>query len=74
MKEAYNALWGVIEANSENLSTEVWSWTYDAGSDKFEYIDLGQLPPPAGVSPTESNIVQLWSLTFLAVRRDESLR
>merc|ERR1712093_15759 len=74
VKEAYNALWDVIEANSENLSTEVWSWTYDAGSDKFEYIDLGQLPPPAGVSPTESNIVQLWSLTFLAVRRDESLR
>ena len=74
IKEAYNALWDVIEANSENLSTEVWSWTYDAESDKFEYIDLGQLPPPAGVSPTESNIVQLWSLTFLAVRRDEALR
>ncbi|PVH77229.1 hypothetical protein DL98DRAFT_638788 [Cadophora sp. DSE1049] len=74
VKTAYNALWDVIEANSENLSTEVWSWTYDAGSDRFEYIDLGQLPPPAGVSPTESNIVQLWSLTFLAVRRDEGLR
>ncbi|KAK0120403.1 hypothetical protein ONS96_010618 [Cadophora gregata f. sp. sojae] len=74
VKAAYNALWDAIDENSEHLSTEVWSWTYDAGSERFEYIDLGQLPPPAGVSPTESNIVQLWSLTFLAVKRDEGLR
>lgn len=74
VKTAYNALWDVIDANADNLSTEVWSWTYDAANDKFDYIDLGGLPPPAGVSPTESNIVQLWSLTFLAVKRDEGLR
>jgi len=74
VKTAYNALWDVIDANADHLSTEVWSWTYDAGADRFDYIDLGALPPPAGVSPTESNIVQLWSLTFLAVKRDNGLR
>jgi hypothetical protein len=53
------------------LSTEVWSWTY--GSGKFNYIDLGALPPPPGSGYTESDIVQLWSLTFLAVTRNEGL-
>ncbi|RDL30331.1 Glycogen debranching enzyme [Venustampulla echinocandica] len=72
VKMAYNTLWDSIEANSAHLSTEVWSWTYGGG--KFSYIDLGALPPPPGNSPTESDIVQLWSLTFLAIIRDEKLR
>ena len=72
VKTAYNMLWDAIEANSAHLSTEVWSWTYGGG--KFNYIDLGALPPPPGSSPTESDIVQLWSLTFLAVTRNEGLK
>lgn len=72
VKAAYNELWDSIEANAEHLSTEVWSWTYEDG--KFKYIDLGALPPPEGVSPTESDIVQLWSLTFLAVKRNDALQ
>lgn len=72
VKNAYNILWDSIEANEEHLSTEVWSWTYGGG--KFSYIDLGALPPPPGSSPTESDVVQLWSLTFLAVRRDKGLK
>lgn len=72
VKSAYNTLWDVIEANSAHLSTEVWSWTYSNG--KFSYIDLGALPPPPGSSPTESDIVQLWSLTFLAVTRNMGLK
>jgi hypothetical protein len=72
VKRAYNKLWDSIEASSAHLSTEVWTWVYKDG--KFDYIDLGALPPPAGQSPNESDIVQLWSLTFLAVRRDRSLR
>jgi hypothetical protein len=72
VKTAYNILWDNIEANSAHLSTEVWSWTYEGG--KFNYIDLGALPPPPGSSPTESDIVQLWSLTFLAVKRNEGLK
>ena len=74
VKTAYNLLWDSIEANSAHLSTEVWSWTYDAANKKFDFIDLGALPPPPGSSPTESDIVQLWSLTFLAVKRNESLK
>lgn len=66
VKQAYNVLWDGIEANEEHLSTEVWSWTYANG--KFSYIDLGAL------QATESDIVQLWSLTFLAVTRDAGLR
>lgn len=69
---AYNHLWDVIDANKQYLSSEVWSWQYRNG--QFNFIELGALPPPPGVNPTESNIRQLWSLTFLAVTRDESLR
>lgn len=72
VKTAYNTLWDSIEANSKYLTTEVWSFTYADG--KFSYIDLGALPPPPGNSPTESDIVQLWSLTFLAIGRDQSLK
>ncbi|TVY84249.1 hypothetical protein LSUE1_G001358 [Lachnellula suecica] len=71
VKNAYNVLWDSIEANTEYLSNEVWSWIYEDG--KFNYIDLGELPPPEGESPTESDIVQLWSLTFLAVARNKDL-
>ena len=69
---AYNHLWDLIEANKPSLSTEVWSWQYRDGA--FDFIELGALPPPPGLSPTESDIRQLWSLTFLAVIRDESLQ
>jgi hypothetical protein len=56
---AYNRLWDLIDANRDQLSHEVWSWRYDNG---FEIEQLGAL------MNTESNIRQLWSLTFLAVR------
>ena len=69
---AYNHLWDLIEANTPNLSTEVWTWQYRDG--KYDFTELGALPPPPGSSPTESDIRQLWSLTFLAVTRDESLK
>lgn len=69
---AYNHLWDVVDDNKSHLSSEVWSWQYRNG--EFEFIELGSLPPPAGVNPTESNIRQLWSLTFLAVTRNEALR
>lgn len=88
---AYNSLWDSIEQNTENLSTEVWSWVYRDGD--FQFADLGSLPPPPGVAGstgmkrivptiiealannvTESDIRQLWSLTFLAVTRNQALR
>lgn len=66
VKSAYNMLWDSIEANEKHLSTEVWSWGYENG--RFEYVDLGVY------SPTESDVVQLWSLTFLAVKRNDGFR
>ncbi|KAH6633559.1 hypothetical protein C7974DRAFT_433531 [Boeremia exigua] len=58
--DAYNRLWDLIEANENQLSSEVWSWRYDNG---FQATPLGTYVP------TESNIRQLWSLTFLGVTR-----
>ncbi|KAF1935249.1 hypothetical protein EJ02DRAFT_460549 [Clathrospora elynae] len=59
---AYNRLWDIIDANPDQLSHEVWSWRYDNG---FKVEQLG-----AFIS-TESNVRQLWSLTFLAVHREK---
>ncbi|KAK0786678.1 hypothetical protein LTR75_013112 [Friedmanniomyces endolithicus] len=64
---AYNHLWDIIEANAPDLSTEVWSWLFQDG--KFVVEPLGALP-----GATESDIRQLWSLTYLAVMRDSNLR
>ncbi|GIZ41013.1 hypothetical protein CKM354_000433000 [Cercospora kikuchii] len=72
IKGAYNDLWDNIEANEQYLNSEVWSWVIRDG--EFVFEPLGALPPPAGQNPTESNIRQLWSLTFIAVKRDEALR
>jgi hypothetical protein len=70
---AYNALWDVIEENSAQLSTEVWSWEYK--NNTFQVTPLGVLPSPPGVgAQTESDIRQLWSLTFLAVKRNVTLK
>jgi len=64
---AYTHLWSLIDANSAQLSGEVWSWIYQDG---FKVEPLGALPPPPGTNPTESDIRQLWSLTFLAVHQE----
>jgi len=69
---AYNHLWDLIEANTAELATEMWTWLYQDGT--FVVEQLGDLPPPPGSSYTESDIVQLWSLTFLSVIRDTSLK
>lgn len=67
---AYNHLWDILELNKANLSQEVWSWVFEDGN--FHFTPLGSLPPPPGVSSgTESNVLQLWSLAFLAVTRNE---
>jgi len=61
---AYNNLWNSIEANSNQLRTEVWSWVYDNG---FQYTPLGDLPAPGGAAQTESDIVQVcWFEKFPA--------
>ncbi|KAK5796479.1 hypothetical protein VI817_005764 [Penicillium citrinum] len=73
VRAAYNTLWDSIEKNKDQLSAEVWSWVYRNGS--FQVTPLGVLPAPPGVGgQTESNIRQLWSLTFLAVTRNENYK
>ncbi|KAK2589716.1 hypothetical protein QQS21_012607, partial [Conoideocrella luteorostrata] len=77
LKAAYNHLWDIIENNSDQLQSEVWSWTYSGAKNgtggAYKFSPLGVLPPPPGVSAgTESNVRQLWSLTFLAVQRNRS--
>ncbi|CAI6334316.1 unnamed protein product [Periconia digitata] len=73
VKAAYNAVWDSLQECDDFLEDEVWSWQYTDG--KFVHTPLGSLPPPPGVSGTvESDVVQLWSLTFLALKRDEQLR
>lgn len=74
VRRAYNVLWDSIEANSAQLQSEVWSWSYSNATGAFTTTPLGALPPPPGVSSgTESNVRQLWSLTFLAVKRNPAL-
>jgi len=60
---AYNRLWDTIDANRAQLSHEVWSWSYSGG--KYQAVPLGS------ITSTESNVRQLWSLTFLAVHREK---
>lgn len=79
LKSAYNRLWDVIEKNEEQLQSEVWSWTYSGAKNgtggAYKFSPLGVLPPPPGVSGgTESDVRQLWSLTFLAVERNKNYR
>ena len=79
-KAAYTKVWDTIEANKEHLGTEVWSWRWTeekvgatAGEGDFEYVPLSHQRTPDGETQTESNIVQLWSLAFLALERRPDL-
>ncbi|KAF7194684.1 hypothetical protein HII31_03946, partial [Pseudocercospora fuligena] len=66
---AYNELWDSIEANKARLESELWSWVYENG--EFRAVPLSTLPPLPGEPQTEeSDIRQLWSLAFLAVKRN----
>jgi len=75
VRRAYNHLWDILDDNRRLLSQEVWSWEYNSGGNgRFDAVPLGSLAPPEGGSPTESDVVQLWSLAFLGVVRDVGLR
>ncbi|KAJ5351188.1 hypothetical protein N7452_000162 [Penicillium brevicompactum] len=62
VKEAYNTLWDSIEANSEQLSAEVWSWVYRDG--KFDVTPLGVLPAPPGVGGQTGMLYEWGGLPF----------
>lgn len=48
VKAAYNELWDSIEKNSDQLSTEMWSWVYQNGT--YKVTQLTDLPAPPGLS------------------------
>ena len=78
LKKAYTRVWNAIDANKEHLSAEVWSWKWDEnaggeGKGDFVYVPLSHQPTPDGSGQTESNAVQLWSLTLLALERKKEL-
>jgi hypothetical protein len=62
VKAAYNTLWDSIEANSQQLSTEVWSWVYHNG--EFDVTPLGVMPPPPGAGTQTGMSLFLFSLSF----------
>lgn len=65
---AYNRLWDVITDNKSQLQSEVWSWTYNTtgnGEGQYHFTPLGAL-----AGGTESDVRQLWSLTFLAIEKN----
>ena len=78
LKKAYTRVWNAIDSNKEHLSAEVWSWKWDENADgqvngDFVYVPLSHQPTPDGSGQTESNAVQLWSLTLLALERKKEL-
>lgn len=46
VKTAYNVLWDSIEANTQYLSSEVWSWIYRNGH--FDVVPLGAISTQTG--------------------------
>jgi hypothetical protein len=60
---AYLHLWDLIEANKGQLNNELWSWTYSGTG--FKAV------PFSTYSTTEGNAQQLWSLAFLAVKKEK---
>ncbi|AEO67894.1 uncharacterized protein THITE_2049447 [Thermothielavioides terrestris NRRL 8126] len=64
VRAAYHRLWDLIEANAAQSSEEMWTWRWDPQSG---FVAV----PFSDVSSTESDVRQLWSLAFLAVRRED---
>lgn len=71
VKNAYNKLWDVIEANRELLSSEVWSWVYR--DNDFQYTTLGELPPPPGVGGSTGKFKFIFSCLFSSPRMNMKL-
>ncbi|KAH8658510.1 hypothetical protein BX600DRAFT_439672 [Xylariales sp. PMI_506] len=63
IKTAYNLLWDSIQESSSHSTNELWSWKYE--NDTFQFEDYSQAAPGG-----EGDAIQLWSLTFLAVKRN----
>ncbi|KZT50991.1 hypothetical protein CALCODRAFT_504066 [Calocera cornea HHB12733] len=63
LKNAQMNLWQAINGARSEIFTEVWSYTFDNSTEKFGVADLALVSPTG----TESDAIQLWSFTFLAL-------
>ncbi|KAK7472324.1 hypothetical protein VKT23_000443 [Stygiomarasmius scandens] len=63
LSDTEKKLWTSIEGASENLFTEVWTYSFDNSTNMFSVADLASLSP----SGTESDAIQLWSYGFLGL-------
>lgn len=64
VKAAYNTLWDSIEKNSDQLSSEMWSWVYRDGA--FQVTPLAVLPAPGGGQQTGEFSLGSFSSSFLS--------
>jgi hypothetical protein len=63
LSSARAQLWAVIERGKALRTSELWSWSYTAGSGQFRIEPFGR----PGVDVDESNAAQLWSTVYLGL-------
>ncbi|KAF8512552.1 hypothetical protein BU17DRAFT_54049 [Hysterangium stoloniferum] len=63
LKAAQTRLWTSIKGAETQIFSEVWSYDFDRTTNQFSVGDLAVLSPQG----TESDAIQFWSFTFLAV-------
>ncbi|GJJ15110.1 hypothetical protein Clacol_009385 [Clathrus columnatus] len=63
LKSAQLRLWDSINGGRDEIFSEVWSYSFDNSTNQFEVADLAVLSPQG----TESDAIQFWSFTFLAI-------
>ncbi|KIJ27555.1 hypothetical protein M422DRAFT_271225 [Sphaerobolus stellatus SS14] len=63
LKAAQSRLWNSINGGRAEIFSEVWSYSYDKTQNTFDVADLAVISPQG----TESDAIQFWSFTFLAV-------
>jgi hypothetical protein len=62
LQQAQRTLWKAIAATQARRNSELWSWNFTAGH--YEVAAFGA----AAADADESNVAQLWSTVYLAVR------
>ncbi|TFK45034.1 hypothetical protein BDQ12DRAFT_731010 [Crucibulum laeve] len=70
LNDAQTRLWESIRGASDNLYSEVWSYSFSNVTNQFSIADLASLSPEG----TESDAIQLWSYGFLGLVDPEGQR
>lgn len=64
LQDAQTSLWNAVNGAFEERFAEVWSWTFDNSTERFNVTALGDISPEG----TESDAVQLWSYGLLGLQ------